>query len=161
MKRITLAAVGIVAFAFFACVPKNDQAAQEPESPQEAAPQTSDASPAPASPTILSRNYMDAATALAADDFEHAKASLTALANESTGELQALAQTCANAEDITLMRDSFKALSTFAAGMELPDGYGVAFCPMYKGGAKWVQKKETLANPYFGKSMLTCGIFVN
>jgi hypothetical protein len=33
---------------------------------------------------------------------------------------------------------------------------------MYKGGdAKWVQKKDKLANPYYGKAMLTCGNFVN
>ena len=45
------------------------------------------------------------------------------------------------------------------AKMELPKDYAVAFCPMYKGGSKWVQKKGTLANPYFGKTMLTCGTF--
>ena len=44
---------------------------------------------------------------------------------------------------------------------QLPADYAVAFCPMYKGGSKWVQKKETLANPYYGKTMQTCGSFVN
>jgi hypothetical protein len=52
-------------------------------------------------------------------------------------------------------------LSAIASQMQLPPDYAVAFCPMYKGGSKWVQKKETLANPYFGKSMQTCGSFVN
>jgi Cu(I)/Ag(I) efflux system membrane fusion protein len=28
---------------------------------------------------------------------------------------------------------------------------------MYEKGAYWVQKKGSVKNPYFGKSMLTCG----
>lgn len=160
MKRMTLAA-GAIVLMFFGCAPQNDQPADQPESPKEVASEASQASQRPASPTVLSMNYIAAASALADDDFERAKASLTALAAESTGELQTLAQTCANAGDIAAMRESFKGLSTFATGMELPKDYAVAFCPMYKGGAKWVQKKDKLVNPYFGKSMLTCGSFVN
>lgn len=35
-------------------------------------------------------------------------------------------------------------------------------CPMAKGnqGADWLQSDSSLANPYFGKSMLTCGSLV-
>jgi hypothetical protein len=161
MKRMTLTAGCIALVALFGCAPKADQSAAQPEPPQEVASQAPDASEASASPTVLSMNYIEAATALAADDFERAKASLTALAGESTGELQTLARDCAGAADIAAMRESFKSLSTFATGMELPKDYAVAFCPMYQGGAKWVQKRDTLANPYFGKSMLTCGSFVN
>src|SRR5262245_13898040 len=160
MKRINHAAGAIVLLTLLGCAPKNDQPADQP-APKEAAPETSAAPQSPASPTVLSQNYMDAASALADDDFARAKTSLTALAKESTGELQTLAQTSANSADIAAMRESFKALSTFATGMKLPDGYAVAFCPMYKNGAKWVQKKDKLANPYFGKQMSTCGSFVN
>jgi len=106
-------------------------------------------------------HYMDAAAALAADDLEKAKASLAALAKESTGELQKLAQAAADTGDIAATRERFKALSVVATSMDLPEGYAVAMCPMYKGGSKWVQKRETLHNPYFGKTMPTCGSFVN
>ena len=106
-------------------------------------------------------NYIEAASALAADDIKKAKASLAALANESTGELKTLAQAAADTGDMAAMRDAFKALSTLATTLELPPDHAVAYCPMYKGGAKWVQKKDKLANPYYGSEMLTCGSFVN
>jgi hypothetical protein len=82
-----------------------------------------------------------------------AKAALRALASESTGELKTLAQAAADTGDIAATRDAFKALSKVATTMELPPDYAVAFCPMYKNGSKWVQKKDaTIANPYFGKA---------
>ncbi|HET9941732.1 MAG TPA: hypothetical protein VFR05_00240, partial [Terriglobia bacterium] len=137
-----------------ACTPSNDTSAPEKPAPEVTA------APAPSS-KVLSTHYVDAATALAADDFAKAKASLTSLAKESTGELQTLAQAAANTPDIAAMRDAFKALSNVATTMELPPDHAVAFCPMFKGGAKWVQKKDKLANPYFGNEMLTCGNFVN
>jgi hypothetical protein len=112
-------------------------------------------------PAILSMHYIEAAAALAADDMEKAKVSLSALAKDSKGEMKELAEKAASTGDIAAMRDNFKELSKLATTIELPEGYAVAFCPMYKGGAKWVQKKETLANPYFGKTMMTCGSFVN
>ena len=106
-------------------------------------------------------HYIDAAAALAADDMEKAKASLAALAKESSGELRTLAQAAADTGDIAATRERFKALSALAVTMELPQDYAVAFCPMYKGGSKWVQKKDKIANPYYGSQMLTCGSFVN
>lgn len=160
MKRMTLAATMMMIVALSGCTSKNAQPAAQPKPAKEVASESAQTSEKPAA-TTLSMNYMDAAAALADDNFERAKASLTALAMESTGELQKLAQACANSADIAAMRESFKALSTFAAGMELPKDYAVAFCPMYQGGAKWVQKKDKIANPYFGKTMLTCGNFVN
>ena len=124
-------------------------------------PSAAEAVPDPPASTTLSMHYMDAAAALAADDLEKAKASLAALAKESTGELQKLAQAAADTGDIAATRERFKALSAVATSRDLPEGYAVAMCPMYKGGSKWVQKRETLHNPYFGKTMPTCGSFVN
>ena len=157
MKVARFLTATIILSVFFGCAPTND--APPPTAP----PSTNAAPQAPATPpsTTLSMNYIDAATALAADDPEKAKASLAALAKESTGELQALAQAAADTGDIAATRERFKALSVLATAMELPKDYAVAFCPMYKGGSKWVQKKDKLANPYYGKTMLTCGSFVN
>jgi hypothetical protein len=160
MNRISFAVGTLALLALLGCAPKTEQPVSEAPAPaakEAAVPAT----PAPAPDGVLPMSYMDAATALAADDFDKAKVSLTALAKQSTGEMQSRAQTAANAPDIVAMRESFKELSAIASEMQLPPEYAVAFCPMYKGGSKWVQKKETLANPYYGKTMLTCGSFVN
>lgn len=158
MKRTPLALIFLI---LCACAPTADPPPVTNAAPPEAAvaPEPQPAQPAS---TVLSVHYMDAAVALAADDLDKAKASLSALAKESTGEMKTLAQAAADTGDIAATRERFKALSAVAAGMELPADYAVAYCPMYKGGSKWVQKKtDTLANPYYGKAMLTCGNFEN
>jgi hypothetical protein len=157
MKRITLLLAVIVLINLSACAPTENAPTSKEEKPAAAVPEA----PAPTTPTTLSMNYIDAATALAADDFAKAKASLTALAKESTGDIKTLAQTAADTGDIAAMRAAFKPLSVVATSMELPTGYAVALCPMYQGGSKWVQKKDKIANPYFGKTMQTCGSFIN
>lgn len=162
MRQIALLFLAFILLVFSSCAPKADSPPSSEAVPQ-ATPEPQKAPEAAAAPVsnVLSMHYMDAAAALAADDLEKAKAALTALANESTGELKTLAQAAADTGDIAATRDAFKALSKVATTMELPTDYSVAFCPMYKGGAKWVQKKDKLANPYYGKQMLTCGSFVN
>lgn len=161
MNRIPFVVGTLAMVAMLGCAPKNDQSTSSSAAP-EAKEADVPATPAPPPPDgVLPMSYMDAATALAADDFDKAKISLTALAKQSSGEMQTRAQSAANAANIAEMRTSFKELSAIASQMQLPTDYAVAFCPMYKGGSKWVQKKETLANPYYGKTMLTCGNFVN
>ena len=63
--------------------------------------------------------------------------------------------------DIADLRTAFKAFSEGLASGEIPPGYAVAFCPMADDdqGARWIQKKGEIANPYFGSSMLICGAF--
>jgi len=108
-------------------------------------------------------SYMDAASALAEDDFAKAKASLTRLAEESRGDLQARARHAAKAADLGAMREAFKTLSENAAiFMSYPADYAVVSCSMYKGGSKWIQKRDApIANPYLGKSGAACGSFVD
>ena len=45
--------------------------------------------------------------------------------------------------------------------MELPEGYGVGFCPMAFdfAGASWIQREGEIMNPYYGSGMLHCGAF--
>ena len=110
----------------------------------------------------LSPNYIAAQEALSADNFDQAKTALTALAAESTGDFQKNIQDAATASDIDGMRMAFRSASDVLIKNGVPAEYAVAFCPMYqasKGGSKWVQRKGTIANPYTGKSMLTCGEF--
>ena len=163
MRLITLIFLACILLAFSSCAPTKTDSPTPTEPGPATTPEAAQApEPAAATPSnVLSTHYMDAAAALAADDLQKAKAALTALASESTGELKTLAQTAADTGDIAATRDAFKALSKVATTMELPPDYAVAFCPMYKGGSKWVQKKDKLANPYYGKQMLTCGSFEN
>jgi hypothetical protein len=113
--------------------------------------------------TILPSAYMDASSALSIDDFDKAREALIALAKASAGFLQTKALAAANSKDIAAMRESFKSLTEeVAVHMTFPDDHAIAFCPMYKGGSRWIQKREApIANPYFGKAMPTCGSFVD
>ena len=114
-----------------------------------------------AKPT-LSLKYVAAQEALAADNFAQAKAALADLAKESQGDVKIKAQAAAGAADIAGMRKAFKPLSEALVKMNIPAGYTVAFCPMFEKGSPWIQKKDgKIANPYFGKAMLTCGEFRN
>jgi hypothetical protein len=107
----------------------------------------------------LSPNYGAAQEALATDNFEQAKTALMALAGESSGEFQKAVQAAASAADIDSMRMAFRSASDILIQNGVPPEYAVAFCPMYKGGASWVQKKGPIVNPYTGKSMPGCGSF--
>jgi len=51
-------------------------------------------------------------------------------------------------------------VSYLKANKDLTQNYHLFFCPMFpKGYAFWVQlKNEPLANPYWGKKMLECGV---
>ena len=71
----------------------------------------------------------------------------------------------AAAGDLSDARDKFgvlsEALDTYMTGLKLrpPEGVRVAFCPMVK--KPWLQEGSTLANPYYGSAMPTCGSFRN
>jgi hypothetical protein len=107
----------------------------------------------------LSPNYSAAQEALAVDDYDKAKVALTALAAESTGDFQKETQAAASAPDIDSMRTAFRSASDILIRNGVPAQYAVAYCPMYKGGSSWVQKKGSIVNPYTGKSMPGCGVF--
>jgi hypothetical protein len=52
-----------------------------------------------------------------------------------------------------------EAIDTYMTGLKLtaPDDVRVAFCPMAQ--KPWLQHDGALSNPYYGKSMPTCGSF--
>jgi len=123
------------------------------------------ASKKPETPSmVVPMSYFYAASALALDDFGRAREFLKALASESIGDLKTQAQAAAASPNIEAMRALFKGLTEgVVVNMSYPDdNYAVAFCPMYKNGFKWIQKRDApIANPYLGKSMPTCGSFVD
>jgi hypothetical protein len=69
----------------------------------------------------------------------------------------------AAATEIEDARDKFGALSeaidSYMTGLKLkaPEGVKAAFCPMVQ--KPWLQASATIDNPYYGKSMSTCGSF--
>jgi hypothetical protein len=114
----------------------------------------------PVPPTL--GHYISAQEALAADDFDKARAALQNLAQHADPSLVSLAKEAANAADITAVRTAFKPLSEEFIKGEVPEGYVLAYCPMADGerGAHWIQKDQPqLMNPYFGATMLHCGVF--
>jgi len=86
--------------------------------------------------------------ALAADDLNAART--------AAGDLGDDGAALAKSSSLKEARAAFEKLSDkakqLAAGQS---GYYVAYCPMVK--KDWVQTSETIANPYGGKEMLTCG----
>jgi len=150
MKRVVSVACALLLIAVWGWVRKSDR----PASPDSKSP--------PLSAIILPQNYIRAASSLAADDFSKARDYLAELAREGTGDLQARAQSAADAPDIEAMREHFRALSEVAINRSYPEGYAIAFCPTYKGGVRWIQKRDApIANPYLGKSGPPCGFFVD
>ena len=74
--------------------------------------------------------------------------------------LAAAAAKTADAKSLEAARAAFGDLSTaliaYADTTKQPiEGKIVAFCPMVK--KSWVQADGAIANPYYGKAMLTCG----
>ncbi len=102
--------------------------------------------------------YVRTQEALAADDFAEAQRALADLIAVADGVIGPLARAAAGPEDIASMRSAFKPLSELLAGMDLPAGYARAYCPMYDGGSNWVQADGPVRNPYYGSTMLTCGV---
>ena len=98
--------------------------------------------------------------ALAADDLPAAKSAAMALAGHADMSKNTAVATAANAlAKADKIADARKALIPLTAAVEpLAKGqkdYVVMNCPM--AGADWVQARGKTQNPYYGKSMLTCG----
>ncbi len=73
-------------------------------------------------------------------------------------DLLAACERFGDAEDIGSIREAFKDLSkpvSMWVTMAKPEHTSVMYCSMEKAG--WVQRGSKVANPYFGKSMASCG----
>src|SRR5438445_12034064 len=92
--------------------------------------------------------YEKAHTALVADDLSGAKA--------AAGDLGTEGAEVSKSASLKEARSAFEKLSAkakqLAAGQP---GYHVAHCPMLNNA--WVQTTTTIANPYGGKGMISCG----
>lgn len=134
------------------------------------------ASPAPARPAqpesgpsplpaddlaSLAAVAVDAAAALAADDFARYQKLFPALA-ATAGKFPALPRLALGA-NLKAARDSFEPWSTRAADLLKPHrahlGLKIFECPMapVAGKGRWVQRAAPIRNPFFGATMLECG----
>ena len=94
--------------------------------------------------------YEQALKALVDENLNDAKDAAHAFPNHEGDKLQ-------NAKDLKAAREAFGELSVTAEKLAKGQpGYHVFYCPMAK--KDWVQQTTTVANPYMGKDMLTCGV---
>jgi hypothetical protein len=134
------------------------------------APQTGNTPAAgSAMPSSIIDPYLKIQTALADDSMDGVKANAGDLTTAATAlgapamKIDMAAAQLTSAVEIEDARAKFGALSeaidTYMTGLHLtpPDGVKVAYCPMVN--KPWLQKGDSLANPYYGKDMLTCGSF--
>ena len=125
-----------------------------------------------ASISKLYQNYLNVKTALAADNSDDASkaannfiksASMIDYKALSEGNLDVLrkdASKIAESRSIETQRESFMALSqnmiALTKNFKLSDDtVFVQYCPM--ADASWLSAEKAVKNPYYGKSMLTCG----
>ena len=127
----------------------------------------------PAAGTAMSAGivdpYLRIQSALAADSVEGVKANAGNIATASSAlgapsmKISTAALQLASAGELEDARTKFgvlsEAIDTYMTGLHLtpPEGVKVAYCPMIR--KPWLQQDGTIANPYYGTQMLTCGSF--
>lgn len=114
--------------------------------------------------TSIVSAYIKLNDRLAGDDDAGAKLALTALANATATELptESAALTALADKTIKEKREGLKPISAklIAYAKQHKGGeakVAEAYCPM--ADASWIQTGATIANPYYGSEMLTCGSF--
>ena len=94
------------------------------------------------------QNYEQVRAALAADDLAGAKKAAASLGDEGSD--------LAKSDTLKDARKAFGKLSEQAVKLASGQpGFHVMHCPMVN--KDWVQTSDKVANPYYGKEMLTCG----
>jgi hypothetical protein len=120
------------------------------------------------SPAII-EPYLKIQSSLARDSIDDVKANAGNIATAATAlgapamKIDMAAVQLTSASDLAEARDRFGALSeaivSYMDGLHLtaPEGVRVAICPMVQ--KPWLQRSDTIANPYYGSEMPTCGNF--
>src|SRR3954467_4599594 len=115
--------------------------------------------------------YLRMQQALANDSLDGVGASALALATAAMklgsrgAALKVAVNPFAHAADLGAAREAFGGVSeailryAAAAGITLGNGTAVAYCPMAR--KYWIQKGDTVQNPYYGRRMSDCGRIVS
>ena len=105
------------------------------------------------------------------DSFEGMQLNAKALAAQArkpgaaTFEMSSAADAIEHARDLKAGRTAFAVLTTAmlntmkASKQGLPPGVKLAYCPMLD--KYWLQRGDEIQNPYYGKTMPTCGRFID
>jgi hypothetical protein len=113
--------------------------------------------------------YLKIQEALSDDKLDGVKQNAGEVATAATAlgapamKIDTAALQLASAVEIEDAREKFgtlsEAIDTYMTGLKLkaPDGVKVAVCPMVH--KPWLQTAAAIDNPYFGKSMISCGTF--
>lgn len=103
--------------------------------------------------------YLKIQESLAKDSMDGVTASATLIAGKSADDaIKTPAQALSKDTAIEPARENFKKLSTAMdewAKVKKPSGVDRAYCHM--ASAPWLQKTGDIHNPYYGKSMESCG----
>ena len=122
-----------------------------------------------AMPSAIVDPYLKIQSALAEDSVEGVRANAGEIATASSAlgapamKIDTAAVQLASAAELEDARGKFATLSeaivTYVDGLHLtlPEGVRVVTCPMLH--KPWLQEGDDVSNPYYGKSMLTCGDF--
>ncbi len=114
-------------------------------------------------------SYLEIHAQLVTDKVDNIKAPATALAAraEELGKggaaMAKAARTVADARDLKAARDAFGVLSDAVVAAAKAEGFKdigevkLAFCPM--ANRQWLQKEDSIRNPYYGSAMPDCGMF--
>ena len=125
----------------------------------------------PADLATLLGPYLRIQQALANDSFEGVSDSALALATAAMrlgsrgAAVKAAVNPFAQAADVGAARAALGALSeailrfASASGLTFRDRAAIAYCPMAR--KYWIQKGDTVRNPYYGKQMSDCGRIVS
>jgi hypothetical protein len=120
-------------------------------------------------PSSVVDPYLKIQTALAQDRVDDVRTNAGNIATAATAlgapamKIDTAALQLASATELPDAREKFGVLSdaimTYMDGLHLaaPEGVRKAYCPMAR--KPWLQEGSTLANPYYGTSMATCGEF--
>ncbi|WP_407402492.1 DUF3347 domain-containing protein [Chryseobacterium sp.] len=120
----------------------------------------------------LYQNYISIKSSLVADDAKKTSMEATqflktitaikstSISDKSKKSLELSAKSISAAKNIAEQRKSFYKLSDLMIEVANENSVSdktifVQFCPMAKGS--WLSNEKQIANPYYGKSMLTCG----
>jgi membrane fusion protein, copper/silver efflux system len=134
------------------------------------APQTSN-TPAPGSAlsTSIVEPYLNVQQALADDKTDGVKENARQIATAAAGlgapaaKIDTAAVQLASATELNDARTKFATLSEAVDDymtdnkLKAPEGVRVVVCPMVQ--KPWLQKGDSIENPYYGKEMLACGSF--
>lgn len=109
--------------------------------------------------SLVLPGYIKIQEALAHDSMDGVASAAAEIQKKAASKsIKNAAKRVATAKNLKAARAAFKELSkpiVSWAQQAKPTEYEIVDCSM--AGAKWVQKRGTIQNPYYGKEMLECG----